>query len=74
MPSVNPEAPPVNEFQLSAINRVASPMPMVAMAKYGPRNLKAGGPIRIEYTPATRPPTGKVSKSGQPASARIAVA
>src|ERR1700693_3138864 len=72
--SVTPDAPPVSELQLSTINRLASPMPIVAIAKYGPRSRNAGGPMISEKSAARPPPAGKVAKSGQPAAVSNAVA
>src|SRR5215813_1834315 len=55
MGSDSPEAPPVNDSQYVNRMRHASPTPMVAMEKYGPRKRRSGCAVN-DSTPATMPP------------------
>src|SRR6266404_5443710 len=61
-----PDEPPVNESQYVQTSRVASPTPMVAIEKYGPRNRSVGWPQISAKRPATTPPTIQAGTNGKP--------
>ncbi len=58
---LRPLEPPVNEA-LDAATRTASPTPIVAIVKYGPRSRKAGRPIATEKSAPRTAASGSVQK------------
>jgi len=56
--SVSPDAPAGKRGPVERDQPVASPIPIVAIEKYGPRRRKAGIPITSENAPAAAAPTG----------------